>query len=82
MVVVGDTHSSNTNRLASICREHCDRVALVDNASELDPEFFRWLWNFNRQYRKKYHQILSQLEGKEVYIFRNRRQLKKFLESI
>ena len=41
MVVVGDTHSSNTGRLAMICREHCDRVALVDNASELDPEFFR-----------------------------------------
>ena len=41
MVVVGDTHSSNTGRLAMICREHCDRVALVDNAAELDPEFFR-----------------------------------------
>jgi len=41
MVVVGDTHSSNTGRLAMICREHCDRVVLVDNASELDPEFFR-----------------------------------------
>ena len=41
MVVVGDTHSSNTGRLASICREHCDRVVLVDNATELDPEFFR-----------------------------------------
>ncbi len=41
MVVVGDTHSSNTGRLAMICREHCDRVALVDNASELDPELFR-----------------------------------------
>jgi len=41
MVVVGDTHSSNTARLAMICREHCDRVALVDNASELDPELFR-----------------------------------------
>ena len=40
MVVVGDTHSSNTGRLAMICREHCDRVLLVDNASELDPEFF------------------------------------------
>ena len=40
MVVVGDTHSSNTGRLAMICREHCDRVALVDNASELVPEFF------------------------------------------
>ena len=41
MVVVGDTHSSNTGRLAMICREHCKRVALVDNASELSPEFFR-----------------------------------------
>ena len=40
MVVVGDTHSSNTGRLAMICREHCDRVVLVDNASELDREFF------------------------------------------
>ena len=40
MVVVGDPTSSNTGRLAMICREHCDRVALVDNASELDPKFF------------------------------------------
>ena len=40
MVVVGDTHSSNTGRLAMICREHCDRVVLVDNASELNPAFF------------------------------------------
>ena len=40
MVVVGDTHSSNTGRLAMICREHCDRVFLVDNASELKPEMF------------------------------------------
>ncbi len=40
MVVVGDTHSSNTGRLAMICREHCDRVILVDNAGELKPDFF------------------------------------------
>ena len=40
MVVVGDADSSNTKRLAMICREHCDRVALVDNARELDPAFF------------------------------------------
>ena len=45
MVVVGDTHSSNTGRLAMICREHCDRVVLVDNATELDPEFFRGVSN-------------------------------------
>jgi len=41
MVVVGDTHSSNTGRLAMICREHCEKVVLVDNASELEPAFFR-----------------------------------------
>ena len=41
MVIVGDTHSSNTGRLEMICREHCGKVVLVDNASELDPEFFR-----------------------------------------
>ena len=40
MVVVGDVKSSNTGRLASICREHCDKVVLVDNASELVPGFF------------------------------------------
>ena len=40
MVVVGDTKSSNTGRLAMICREHCDRVFLVDNAVELDPKDF------------------------------------------
>lgn len=40
MVVVGDTKSSNTGRLAMICREHCDRVVLVDNAAELDPKDF------------------------------------------
>ena len=40
MVVVGDAKSSNTGRLATICREHCGRVLLVDNASELDPNYF------------------------------------------
>ena len=40
MVVVGDLTSSNTGRLAMICREHCDKVYLVDNASELQPENF------------------------------------------
>ena len=45
MVVVGDPTSSNTGRLAMICREHCSRVALVDNASELDPTFFKGVTN-------------------------------------
>jgi len=40
MVVVGDPKSSNTGRLAMICREHCENVALVDNASELNAAEF------------------------------------------
>ena len=40
MVVVGDAKSSNTGRLAMICRERCEKTVLVDNASELDPNFF------------------------------------------
>ena len=46
MVVVGDTHSSNTGRLAMICRERCDKVVLVDNAAELDPDLFRGVTDF------------------------------------
>ena len=41
MVVVGDLQSSNTGRLAMICREHCEQVVLVDNAAELDPQHYR-----------------------------------------
>ena len=41
MVVVGDCTSANTGKLVTICQLHCDRICLVDNASELDPEFFR-----------------------------------------
>ena len=41
MVVVGDPKSSNTGRLAMICREHCKKVVLVDNATELDAAFFQ-----------------------------------------
>ena len=41
MVVVGDAKSSNTGRLAMICREQCPNVVLVDNASELKPEQFK-----------------------------------------
>ena len=40
MVVVGDPKSSNTGRLAMICRERCERVFLMDNASELNKEDF------------------------------------------
>ena len=36
MVVVGDCKSSNTKRLAEICREHCPDVRLIERASDLE----------------------------------------------
>ena len=41
MVVVGDPKSSNTGRLAMICREHCGKVFLVESAAELNAEDFK-----------------------------------------
>ncbi len=40
MVVVGDSNSSNTKRLAMICRQSCECVALVEDAGELDLSHF------------------------------------------
>ncbi len=45
MVVVGDPKSSNTGRLATICRQHCGKVFLVDNASQLKKEDFAGVMN-------------------------------------
>ena len=43
MIVVGDRSSSNTGKLADICRQHCARVFPVDHAGELDPAAFSGL---------------------------------------
>ena len=48
----------------------------------LDPDFLKWVWNFNRNKRQKYYDMLSKLDGKQVFILKNRRQVKIFLEKI
>lgn len=40
MVVIGDKHSSNTGRLAEICREFCEQVSLIESCDELDMRRF------------------------------------------
>ena len=47
-----------------------------------DWEFLQWIWHFNKKHRRRYLQMLSELEGKEVYILKNRREVKRFLESL
>ena len=41
MIVIGDKKSSNTKRLAELCRESCARVFWIEQASELVPEDLR-----------------------------------------
>lgn len=43
MIIVGDRKSSNTKRLAELCRALCPRVFAVEGADELEPASFRGL---------------------------------------
>ena len=77
MVIVGDRTSSNTKRLAMICREHCEKVVLVDSASELEPAFFRGVTNVGvtagastpawiiKEVNKKMSEIINAEAGQE-----------------
>lgn len=44
-------------------------------------DFIKWIWNFNKTYRRKYLNILSEL-NKNIYIFKNKKECQKFLESL
>ncbi len=45
MVVIGDRKSSNTKRLAELCRQLCPVVRLIERADDLDVSEFRGLSN-------------------------------------
>ena len=59
------------------------RQDMGPNCSEwFDPEFALWIWRFNKTNRKKYRELLARQENKKVYIFQNRRQLRKFMNTL
>lgn len=47
-----------------------------------DMEFMKWIWNFNKNYRDDFYNILKAEREKSVYIFNNRKDCNKFLNSI
>ena len=47
-----------------------------------DWDFVKWVWHFNKRNRIRYHQALSQAENAKVYILKNRKQVRMFLEQI
>ena len=48
----------------------------------IDWGFLKWAWNFNKRNRKHYHLALRQAENAKVYILKNRKQVRMFLEQI
>ena len=47
-----------------------------------DPEFVKWVWNFNKTKREKICRMLNEAEGIETIVLKNRRAVKLFLKSI
>ena len=47
-----------------------------------DLEFLQWVWNFNKNKREKIYRLLEQYGDKRIYILKNRKQVKEFLESL
>ncbi len=59
------------------------RPDMGPNCNEwLDPKFAKWLWSFNKSHRKEYHALLAQQKDKKICIFKNRRQLSKYLDML
>ena len=47
-----------------------------------DWEFLQWVWNFNKNKRQRYLTMLAELKDKQVYILKNRQEVKKFLNTL
>lgn len=39
MLVIGAAHSSNSQKLYNICKEHCDHTYFIQTANELKSEW-------------------------------------------
>ena len=59
------------------------RQDMAPGCSErFDPEMAEWIWNFNRNNRERYYRLLSEVRDKQVYILKNRRDVRRFLENL
>ena len=47
-----------------------------------DPDFLKWVWNFNKTKREKYYRMLNEAEGIEKIVLKNRRMVKRFLKQM
>lgn len=47
-----------------------------------DWEFVCWVWNFNKNKRERNYRLLSEVEGVDIIILKNRRQVERFLQNL
>ena len=58
------------------------RADMAEGCAEwFDPEMAMWIWNFNKNNRKRYYELLQNLDGRQVHILKNRREVKRFLQN-
>ena len=49
---------------------------------KLDWEFIRWVWNFEKVQAPKLRAMFKRVEGKQIYHFKNRKQLQNWVEDL
>ena len=49
---------------------------------KVDLDFVKWVWNFNKHKREKYYRLLNEAKGVETIVLKNRRMVKRFLQSL
>ena len=74
----------NYHRTIPLRLEHCDTVIYLEgNCPErFDFSFFKFVWDFNKNNRKNYLEMLSHQKDKTVIIFHNRRECSEFLRKL
>ena len=59
------------------------RADMGPNCNEwFDPEMLGWIWNYNKQNRKKNYRMLEEATHARVIVLRNRKMVKSFFEGI
>lgn len=48
----------------------------------VDLEFLKWVWNYNRDKRECNYRLLNEAENVETIVLKNRRMVKRFLQSL
>ena len=59
------------------------RPDMTEGCTEcIDPEFVKWIWNFNKNNRARYYALLNNARDKKVVILKSRRQAERFLAEL